>query len=75
LAGVIDFTDEEIQMSNQIMGYWTQFARTGDPNGSARLAWPRYDTLQPYLALNLTITAAQGPKAAACAFWKGLHLY
>lgn len=27
-----------------VMGYWTQFARTGDPNGDARPGWPAWAT-------------------------------
>jgi para-nitrobenzyl esterase len=33
--------DEAVGMSMQ--GYWTRFARTGDPNGEGALEWPRYD--------------------------------
>ncbi len=33
--------DEALAMSMQ--GYWTRFARTGDPNGDDALPWPRYD--------------------------------
>jgi para-nitrobenzyl esterase len=33
--------DEAVGMSMQ--GYWTRFARTGDPNGEDALQWPRYD--------------------------------
>jgi len=32
--------DEVIAMSMQ--GYWTRFARHGDPNGGGALEWPRY---------------------------------
>ena len=38
-AGVppVPFTAAEIELSNQMMGYWTRFAATGDPNGGCGL--------------------------------------
>ena len=30
-------------LSEQMMGYWTNFARSGDPNGAGLPKWPRYD--------------------------------
>ncbi|WP_306394148.1 carboxylesterase/lipase family protein [Telluria beijingensis] len=30
-------------VSRQMSGAWLAFAKTGNPNGSGRLAWPRYD--------------------------------
>jgi para-nitrobenzyl esterase len=33
----------EITLAGQMMGYWSRFAKTGDPNGSGATSWPRYD--------------------------------
>jgi len=30
-------------------GYWTTFARTGDPNGAGSLHWPRFGRGNPAL--------------------------
>jgi para-nitrobenzyl esterase len=34
---------EDRKLSEQMMGYWTNFAKTGDPNGAGLAEWPRYD--------------------------------
>jgi para-nitrobenzyl esterase len=37
-------TDErDAALAKTISAYWVAFARTGDPNGEGRPAWPRYD--------------------------------
>jgi para-nitrobenzyl esterase len=37
-------------MARTISGYWTAFAKTGDPNGASRPHWPRYNVKQDVLA-------------------------
>ena len=30
------------------MGYWTRFAKTGDPNGGGGTAWPAYSSSEEH---------------------------
>jgi para-nitrobenzyl esterase len=43
LPTMIDqITDRDVELSKLVSAYWVQFAKTGDPNGGGRLAWPVY---------------------------------
>ena len=48
---------EDRKLSEQMMGYWTNFAKTSDPNGSGLPAWPKYDKEDSLIHLDSTITA------------------
>jgi para-nitrobenzyl esterase len=63
----------ETTLSDALVGYWTRFATTGDPNGSAGPAWPGYasDT-DDFLGLDETITSGQGVRTSKCDFWDTL---
>jgi len=47
---------EDRKLSEQMVGYWTNFARTGDPNGRGLPAWPRYDKEQKVIHFDTPIT-------------------
>ena len=34
---------DDLALEEQMLGYWTDFAKTGDPNGGARPKWPVFD--------------------------------
>jgi para-nitrobenzyl esterase len=54
-------------------GYWTQFARDGDPNGGTNPTWPVYTTAgDQNLNLDTSITVGMGLERANCDFWDGL---
>ena len=36
------FSSEEETLSNQMITYWTNLAKYGDPNGEIGLSWPAY---------------------------------
>jgi para-nitrobenzyl esterase len=37
------YTAADRGLSNQIIDYWTRFARAGDPNGGESTLWPKFD--------------------------------
>ncbi len=55
-AGALSATDRAL--SEALMGYWTNFAASGDPNGVGLPHWPRYDrAAERYLELGDNIRA------------------
>lgn len=55
------------RLSATMMGYWTRFAATGDPNAPNATAWPRSDgTRDAYLEFGDTVRAGEGLKKSEC---------
>lgn len=53
---------EDRALSETMMRYWTNFARTGNPNGKGLPEWPRYDEKHELLHLDRVISS--GPDTA-----------
>ena len=61
LAGL---TDEDKTLTDAMGRYWTNFAKTGDPNGEGLPAWPAYDpALDEWMTFNPSIEVASGIRA------------
>jgi para-nitrobenzyl esterase len=48
---------DDRKLSDEVMNYWTNFAKTGDPNGGDQPAWPRYDKTGKIIFLDKDITS------------------
>jgi para-nitrobenzyl esterase len=53
---------EDRKLSNEIQSYWTNFARTGDPNGPGLPKWPKYGPTE-WQTMHLDGTSAAKPDA------------
>lgn len=69
----VTLAKSEVPLSQAIMGYWGSMARTGDPNGEGRFAWPSYDTVtEPMIVLDTPLSTTNAVEKEKCDFWDGL---
>jgi para-nitrobenzyl esterase len=61
--------EEDRKLSDQMMTYWTNFARTGDPNGAGLPTWPKYGEGDPVLHLDSPVTSRPDENRARYEFW------
>src|SRR5262245_3504401 len=73
----------DLDLSHAMAGYWTRFARTGNPNSDDPnvVHWPAFSRpegrgrgVDKYLALDLTVQEGLRLKESACNFWDGYFL-
>jgi para-nitrobenzyl esterase len=59
---------EDRKLSEEMMDYWTNFAKAGDPNGPGLPEWPRYDRTQSVVRLDRATHAGPDPARAQYEF-------
>jgi para-nitrobenzyl esterase len=63
-----------IKLRDSVQGYWTRFAKTGDPNGGSALEWPKFDS-----AADRRMNLAPEPsvldafRSAECTLWRSFY--
>jgi para-nitrobenzyl esterase len=76
-AGIVNnLNPAQARLSDQMVGYWTTFAKSGNPNSEDAPDWPRYDaTLDQYQSLQLPIPVTTSAFATEhdCDFWDSLQ--
>jgi para-nitrobenzyl esterase len=64
---------DDVALSQQIQAFWTNFAKTGNPNGSGLPSWPsfapRAPSLMHFTAAGTAVAAPLEPRAT-CALYK-----
>jgi para-nitrobenzyl esterase len=66
------FTPEPVdrQLSETMMGFWINFARTGNPNGESLIRWPAYETdTEYYMELGEEVRVGQHLLKKECDFF------
>jgi para-nitrobenzyl esterase len=73
------FTPAQLRLSDLMIGYWTRFAATGNPNGGHRPGWPRFAGTSP--KMQELIPNATAPEPASrfsafhnCSFWASIDV-
>ncbi len=52
---------EDYKLSDLVETYWTNFAKTGNPNGSDAPSWPQYNAADSWQIMHLDVDSHAGP--------------
>jgi para-nitrobenzyl esterase len=65
-------TMDELALSDVMLGSWSRFAKSGDPNDTSA-PWPKYDAAtDTSIAFGTPISLVTGLKKEKCDFWDAL---
>ena len=68
-------TDDDRALSAAMMDYWTNFARTGDPNRADLIRWPVFDRkTEPYMEFGDMTVVGSGLENKTCDFIEHLRV-
>jgi len=75
-GGIASPTKADEKMRDEFMGYWINFARTGDPNGPGLPQWPRFRADNPvYMELGDKVRPIAVPNLAQYEFWDDYYAH
>jgi para-nitrobenzyl esterase len=66
------FDEQQAALSRQVMAYWGEFARRGDPNHHGAPTWPQHDRRDLTLLIDSDTQVSHGVHEQACRFWQQL---
>src|SRR5512133_2269762 len=52
LGSTLPFTDDQLELSDQMIGFWSRFQYNASPNGPYLPAWPRFNRSEEWMSLD-----------------------
>ena len=76
LGSGIFFKEDDEKVQNNMLTFWTNFAKYGNPNGPDEVKWTRYDGPKDnYMDINANPVLKEGLRSEKCLFWDDLVHY